>query len=287
MFETVTVRNTQGVELEGYFLKANSKTCVLHITGFGGCFNKLSEILGDFFQAKNINYLFGLNQGSYPEHDFKQFQEDGSFILKKGGGIFEDYEDCKSDIDAWVEFLLHNGIEEIFLLGHSLGSNKVIYYTISEDRIQIKKIILLAPQDFSGITENPIHAGMIEEAEQNIKNGCPLKILSGKFLGFSPVSSRTFYNLKHNKNAINFSYKNTADDFSCLNKLHREILVLIGDKDPTFDSFENVADIKKLFENVKNKVPEFSYDIIENCGHKFKNCEIEVAQKIYNFIIKN
>lgn len=178
---------------------------------------------------------------------------------------------------------IKKGIDKIFLLGHSLGCNKVLYYSYLKNIKQIKQIILLAPQDFSKITDNKIHFGMLQEAENNIKQNMPLKILSGKFLGFSPISSQTFHNLKYNKNLNNFSYKDETDNFDYLNKINRDILLLIGDKDPAFDSYKNLKDIEKLFENVEHK---FNYKIIRDANHIFKKQEVDIANLIYNFITK-
>lgn len=114
MFNIISIKNKQNVELEGYFFQANSNSCILHIPGFGGAFDSLPELMGGFFQEKKINYLCGLTQGSYPEHDFKQFKDTTHFVLKKGGAIYENYEDCLLDIDGWITFLLKKALIKFF-----------------------------------------------------------------------------------------------------------------------------------------------------------------------------
>jgi len=73
MYELVKVLNKQGVELDGLFYNTDTKICVLHIPGFGGTLEGLPQNIGAYFQNNNIAYLCGLNQGSFPEHKFKQY----------------------------------------------------------------------------------------------------------------------------------------------------------------------------------------------------------------------
>lgn len=216
MFSLLNIRNSENVELEGYYFKTQSKTCALHIPGFGGAFESLPEVIGNFFQKQGIAYLCGLTQGAYPSHEYKKYNKDGTFYIKLGGAMYENFDDSKEDIDAWVKYLISQGYENIFLVGHSLGCNKVLYYAKEKNTQFIKGIILLAPQDFSKIVFNPIHEGMLKEAELNLKMGEPFKILTGKFLGFAPISSKTFYNMANNKNQHNFNFKNKDEDFKNL-----------------------------------------------------------------------
>lgn len=283
MFSKINIRNSENVELEGYYFDAQSNTCALHIPGFGGAFESLPEIIGNFCQRQGIAYLCGLTQGAYPSHEYKKYNQDGSFSIKLGGAMYENFDDSKDDIDAWVKFLLSQGYENIFLVGHSLGCNKVLYYAKENNLQCIKGIILLAPQDFSKIALNPIHTGMLEEAELNINAGEPLKILTGKFLGFAPISSKTFYNIANNKNQHNFNYKDKTDDFETLLIINKPIYSLIGSRDPAFDDFVE-EEITALFENIVQKYEKFTYCIIPDGNHTFKSFEDIVANNVCQFI---
>lgn len=43
---------------------------------------------------------------------------------KRVGQIFEKFEDCVSDIDAWLKFFKSKGYDKLILQGHSLGAAK-------------------------------------------------------------------------------------------------------------------------------------------------------------------
>ena len=61
----------------------------------------------------------------------------------------ENFEDCVVDIDAWIKFALSKGYEKIILMGHSLGTEKIVYY-MNKGRYtnKVKAIILLGFADF-------------------------------------------------------------------------------------------------------------------------------------------
>ena len=55
----------------------------------------------------------------------------GSHVMEawqKSGAALEIFEDCVLDIDAWIRYVLDLGYRRIVLQGHSLGTEKVVYY---------------------------------------------------------------------------------------------------------------------------------------------------------------
>src|SRR3989344_7080191 len=44
------------------------------------------------------------------------------------GNALEKFEDCVLDIDAWIALALKKGYKKLILSGHSLGTQKVVYY---------------------------------------------------------------------------------------------------------------------------------------------------------------
>jgi len=284
MNESIKVINKQGVELDGHFYNANSKICILHIPGFGGTFEGLPQKIGEYIQNNKMTYLCGLNQGSYPEYKFKQYNKNGSITLKQGGGIYEDFDDCILDIQAWLDFISANDFDKIYLLGHSMGCNKILHYLSIHKCKNLCGLIFLAPQDFTNIVDNPIHKGMILEAEKNLNLGLNSKLLTNKFLGFSPISSFTFANFKNNPHIHNFQYKNFNSNFDVLQKINKPTFVIMGEKDQTFDDLQDKTLIPKYFENIAKKVNDFSFKIIPNARHTFKTTKTEVAKEIVDFI---
>ena len=283
MYKTINVRNEQGVELEGFMFEVNTKTCVLHIPGFGGAFDSLPQIMGEYFQKNHIAYLCGLTQGAYPQKTLKKFKADNTFTEQLCGATYEKFENSLPDISCWVEYLLKNGYDNLFLLGHSLGCNKVLYYLKEKNIKQIKGVILLAPQDFSKIVYNPIHQGMLEEAEDNIKRGEPHKILNRRFLGFAPISSFTFYNMKDNKNQHNFNYKDPNENYQFLKDINKQVFMVMGNKDPAVEKMAT-EEIDSCFSRVHKCFNRFSYKIIKNAGHTFNGKEELVAKYVLNYI---
>ncbi len=85
------------------------------------------------------------------------------------------------------------GYKNIILMGHSMGCNKVIYYLSKHKVKELKGIILVSPPDFAGMEKVDLnYKNMLNEAENNIANGHPEKLLSSLVWGFLHLSSGTF-----------------------------------------------------------------------------------------------
>ncbi|MBU0569841.1 alpha/beta fold hydrolase, partial [Patescibacteria group bacterium] len=70
------------------------------------------------------------------------------------GETHEVFTDCVDDIKGAVDFIKSQGVEKIYLAGHSTGCQKSIYYLSQKSRQKnIKGVILLCPvSDYSAIT---------------------------------------------------------------------------------------------------------------------------------------
>lgn len=66
------------------------------------------------------------------------------------GGAMEVFTDCVDDIQGAVNFARRQGAKRVFLVGHSTGCQKSVYWAYKKKRGGVKGIILMAPlSDFS------------------------------------------------------------------------------------------------------------------------------------------
>jgi alpha-beta hydrolase superfamily lysophospholipase len=64
------------------------------------------------------------------------------------GAEHEKFEQCILDLDAWIEFAIERGYSKIILSGHSLGTEKVVYYmNKGKHKNKVSALVLLAPAD--------------------------------------------------------------------------------------------------------------------------------------------
>ncbi len=287
MYKKIEITNTQNVELTGYFYENSSRTCILYIHGFCGAFDALPETIGEYVSTQNISFLCGLMQSSYLDCELKQYTKSHSvYTTKQGGSIYENYDDCLYDLSMWLDFL-DKKFDNIYLIGHEMGVNKAIYLATQKLSPKIKGLIMLAPQDYSHIDENPEHIGMLQEATFNLTNNQPNQLLSGFFLGEMPISSGTYYDLINNPNLHNFCYKDIHQDFENIRNLNIPIKIIIGDLDPALENYANMRQINALFNGLATKIPNLSYTVMNGTTHSFRNREQDVAELVGEFIQNN
>lgn len=278
-FKFVETMTKQNIKLFGCLSKNNNKKCILYIPGLTGNFfeSKFPREIAEESIKRGYDFLFSHNQGSFQIIDFPFLREDGKLKSKTRGATYEKFEDCVFDIDGWIEFLEKLDYEEIVVLCHSMGCNKIVYYLNQNNSDKISKVILLAPQDNVNFSKLEMHEGLLDEAKENIKNGNPEKILSKKILGFCLMSSETYYQEITNKNINNIPYKTPNGDFSLVQAIDKPIYVLIGSEDIGEHGKEYM---EKVIANCQNA----KYDIIADANHNFKNKEAELIEFIFNYL---
>lgn len=277
-FEFVEIITKQNIKLNGCLSKNNNKKCILYVPGLNGNIfeSMFPRKIGEESIKQGYDFLFSHNQGSFQIINLPYMSSDGNAKSITTGAAFEKFEDCLYDIDAWIKYL-EIKYDEIILISHSLGCNKIVYYLNHNMSNKITNIILLAPQDNVDFANLEIHKGLLEEAEQNIKKGNSKQILSKKFLGFCLMSSETYYNEITNKLINNIPYKTPNGDFSFIQNIKKPIYVIIGSKDAGINGEHYM---KKITKNCfKGK-----YDIIKDANHNFKNKENELIELILKYL---
>lgn len=246
------------------FEPQDADTCVVYIHGFAGEFDNLANSIKESVNIDNIAFAF-------------------PFFNCEGldGAKNENYDYIVPDLEIVYKYIKRR-YKRLIAIGHSLGCNKILLYIKTIKKCNIDKLILLAPQDLSEARNMLIHNGMMKESKINIENGQPKKILTGKFLGFAEISSKTFYQLANFNELHNTSYKH-GDNINFVKDITIPTLVIIGQNDPGVENRDNKAPedlMKELIKQNKNA----SYQIIPEAKHAFKNHLSELNEIIIKFI---
>ena len=64
---------------------------------------------------------------------------------KRLGSSFENVDDCRHDIIAWLEFLVVRGFDRMALLGHSLGAIKTLHTVVNSPHPAVKRLVAISP----------------------------------------------------------------------------------------------------------------------------------------------
>ena len=230
-YEYIEVKTDQNIFLNGFYARAGNKACVLFVPGFAGNFleNPFVLVLAEECFHNQMDFVCAHNQGSFQIMSFPYLKEDGKLSSVLKGAAYEHLEDCVYDLKAWFDFV--KDYETVYLMAHSLGCNKVVHFLQNTKPANLKKVVLLAPQDNAGFFDLPIHAGMVDEAKENIKAGRSNKLLTKKLLDFCVISSETCLDFAKNIKFNNIPYKTPNGDMSALKEITWPTLTLIGSKE--------------------------------------------------------
>jgi pimeloyl-ACP methyl ester carboxylesterase len=146
---------TDGVSLAGLLYEprrapanATQRAIVwLHGTGGASIFDsKRTNVLGDLFTRRGFAFFPFNNRGAHLLRNLR------AGTKSVGGGMaYEQIRDCVPDIDGALRELRSRGYRDVTLIGHSTGANKIAVYDHYKPRNPVKRYVLLAGGDDTGL----------------------------------------------------------------------------------------------------------------------------------------
>ncbi|MBI2414416.1 alpha/beta hydrolase [candidate division WWE3 bacterium] len=202
----VQAKTPDNIILYGLLLEGGKKsdTAMLFIHGTASnfyCEDFMQVVSGELIET-GITSLLVNNRGA----------DQGSSWQPTGASV-EKFEDCVIDIDTWIEFLQNKGYSNIILCGHSLGTEKVVYYMNKGKLVDtVKAVLLLGFADSYGThykflksqTINPM-----DEAIELIKQGKGYQYLTSIWLshaGILPQSAESYVNFFSDNSEISKAF---------------------------------------------------------------------------------
>ena len=276
----VSVDTKDKIPLFGLFSEAkNSKTVLINIHGTASNFyeNSYMILVTEFLLKNNISVLSTNNRGAGVMH-----------VYPHTGAALEHFEDCVLDIDAWIKFALSKGYKNIILQGHSLGSEKVVYY-MNKGKYgkNVKSIILLGPADSFGETLKTLKnkCNIVMKEAKSLINKNKEQFLTSVWLCHGdvlPNSADSFINFFSEGSELSKALPlRKGKDLELYRKIKVPILVVIGDKEEY-----TIIPIKKALELMAKENENTECHQIKDCNHDFENKENELVRIISKFLRK-
>lgn len=286
-YELVWVTTKDGLDLYGLLTPEKNKRALINIHGTASNFYE-EEFIANFsaeLPKIGVSVLSVNNRGAYV---LEAYQDSGAAVEK--------FEDCIIDIDAWIEFALKKGFKEIILSGHSLGSEKVVYYMENgKYKDKVIGVILLGPADSYGshrmlegkpnIEVKKRVDSLLKESVSLIKQGMGETLLNryayGSHDGIMPKTAESFVNFLGSKSRVLSGLPFVTGKLENYSKIKCPILVVIGDESEYTGL--SVDDALKLMKK-ENKLTE-TYKI-KNCNHDFEDKEADLTNIVASFVKK-
>ncbi len=279
-YPIVKIKTSDGLTLHGMIFEANKKdSIVINIHGTASCFydeNFISNMAIEY-PNNNISFLSTNNRGNAVLQAYSVC-----------GAGWEKFEDCLIDIDGWVKFAADTGYEKIILQGHSLGTEKIVYYmTHGKYKNRVSSVILLGFSDSYGdrlkYLKKAHKKDQMPEAISLIKDGKGEQFITGDWLchaGVLPQSADSYHDFfKENSELSRALPLRNGKNLENYRKIKVPILAIIGDGEEF-----TIIPIKNAMELLKNENENSIVHQIKNCDHDFDGKESELTDIILNFL---
>lgn len=291
--ETIFFKAIDEVKLKGmiYHSNQNTKDILISIHGMAtNCLKQRDEVISKEINQENIDMLVFNNRG----HDLvnyinKTTPEGTKDVL--AGTAYEEISESYYDILGAIKYCLNKGYEKIYLMGHSLGSTKTVYFyqkllkEENEDILKhIKGVILLSLIDIPMALQVYLREefpAIITYAKKMKKEGMQNELMPEKSF-IHPISVNTF---------LRYSIENKDIDFAKYSDKNYEFEEINNIKVPLFMRWGNDNEMilqkaDDLCENLKMKIKNPNLDIgfIDGANHMYSGKEIVLAKQIKKFI---
>lgn len=273
----IGVAAKRGTVLTGVLFHGQKKsdTVLIAITGIHGNFysNPFYYNIGDTLNEAGIDFVYAQTNDAFGRMETVNVRTRQKELI---GSWNERFSYTDEDIEAYLDYAEEQGYKHIYLAGHSLGANKVIYYLSRNKDKRVEKFFLLSPANLpymmSGVTkqEKDIIRSQVESGRGN-------EMLPFPFMGWVECIANTAYDWEFSE-ILNNSHSDPDSDFHEAEQVTHTGALLIG----TYDNFTDgnpAAYLKNLNSHMPNG-DENKLIYIERTGHTYQMKEQELADRI-------
>ncbi len=289
--KTTHIWTEDGLELMGFhYDPGNRDVCVLLTHGMAGNFieNDFASILGEELSNNGIGFIYAHNRGYSLINDIStnEKKSDGSAKIKRIGVVYERFEESVFDLDAWYQEVKKLGYKKIIISGHSLGANKVIHYNFKKQP-EFDGLILLSPPDMVGNAKeagkSKVYKELLLEAQKNIIEGNPRKLLSKELWDWYPISSQTFLDIGTDFGpADNLPLMRNSEHFPELESIKAPILAIMGEFDDI--AIKTLKEDMDLIAEKSIRTISFTKKFIPGANHGYEGQENILAKEIISWV---
>lgn len=257
----------------------DSDTVIIHLHGMQGNFFQNSfvqQMLSDY-PGNGLAFMTVEQRGAEAVRIFPRNDE-----MVKMGNAFELFEDCLKDIQAWIDFAVEQGYENIVLQGHSLATMKIAYY-IAEKEHRVDAAVLISPSDMRGLAVEDIegHGELMDRARRLEENGKEDEIVVEDLWGWGYLSAKTFINFfGEDTNTSVFNYLRPEEGFKTVESIDVPVMAFLGTEDDGIvtDAYESMDLLEKHVE------PRFEGRVLEGAEHDYHGFEEKLVEEITGFV---
>ncbi|MFW0837776.1 MAG: alpha/beta fold hydrolase [Candidatus Komeilibacteria bacterium] len=273
-----------------WYTKASAKQAIIFVHGLG------SSIINDFDQniiaplANNKTAVLLFNNRG---HDLiskvrrpTKYKNRKKEPLKLGGSAMEHFTDCVYDIAAAINFVRRQGIQNIVLIGHSTGCQKIAYYLAQGNKqAKIKSAILLCPMsDYAALhkhLDNKTLQIITKMAKKMIRDGRGEDLLPKKYTPYISSAQRWLSLYTPFSDEEIFTYSQAQHTPTIYQSLKLPLYIILAGQDE-----HRSIPIKKIASwfNKQQCSNDYKMDIIAHADHGFRGKYKIVKDKLQSYL---
>ena len=280
--QVISIKSPKKYLLDGLWLgPEKAKTVYIFVHGLGGSLFSLFD-LAESLVTKDSAVLVFNNRGFGTMNRIRKENK----ALARGykaytmGLSHEVFTDCVDDIDGAVNYVRTNKAKNIFLVGHSTGCQKSIYYLSKRPKTIVKGAVLLAPMsdyaDMFSSMDPKKYKQLIALAKLMLKQGRAHELMPSNVWPM-PTDAQRFLSLfSVDSEEEIFSYASKKEP-KTLQKVTKKLLVILASQDECRE--RPIKKIAQWFEEtLVNK--DYQLEIINKARHNFKGHISELKKHI-------
>ncbi|MBN2884859.1 alpha/beta fold hydrolase [Patescibacteria group bacterium] len=286
-FSFVSFSTPKKVNLKGLWLGSQRPdNLFIFLHGLNDSIFSRAELMTVLATGKDAVLTFN-NRGSGTINYFKTDKKNKERLL--AGVAHEVFTDCLDDIDGAINHALTYKPKRIFLIGHSTGCQKSIYYLSKRAQSKLKGAILLAPiSDYASINllapaGKKKYQKALKEAQALVKAGKPHALLKNDFIPREIDAQRfiSLYTADSKEEIFNYESGKKSKD---LLRVKQPILAFLAEYDEYAD--RSAEDIATWLDSHNKTGKHLKTVIITEADHGFTDQENKVKQQIKTWLKK-
>ena len=268
-----SITTPQQLRLYGlFFSRGPVDTVLIYIHGLGGSLFSKADFLKSLVDSRTAVLAFN-NRGSGIISGFSRLNPrrpvGKEFVIY--GLAHEVFTDCVDDIDGAVSWAKNAGAKNIYLVGHSTGCQKSVYYLAQRPKSLVKGAVLLAPvSDFADAfarTDRRAYNKALAYARKLLKAGRPQELMPTEIWPHIVDAQRWLSLFTPDSPEEIFSYASGRRPFTLL-KNRKPVFVILAEHDEHGERpMTEIADWFQI--NLRGR--KITIRIIKGASHDFSN----------------
>ena len=282
--------------------QSRTNAILIAITGIHGNFysNPFYYTVGDTLTASGYDFLYAQACDAFGTIRTPNTRTGQTELI---GSWNERFAYAEEDVAAWIDWAERHGYRHIYLAGHSLGANKVIYYLSRTHDPRVEHFLLLSPANLDYMTSG-VTAAERDYVRRAYEAGRGAEMLPFPLMGWVECTVATAYDWLHSgllnnvhsskshQTCLNGRVVKDEDevnvhthpdgDFGQLERIIHTGALLIG----TYDNFTDgdPAGFLRLINSHLPTAAENRLVFIERTGHTYQMKHQELADNILELL---